>query len=72
MMQRNYRYYKVNSTKYTAVMDAIWASVVGDEVDGNFLVLEVPPLLRGSVDICSLRGTPNPRIVGFRRTRTQK
>ena len=28
-------------------------------------MLEVPPLLRGSVQICSLGGTPNPRLEGF-------
>ena len=30
-----------------------------------FLVLEVPPLLRGSVDLCGLGSTPNPRVQGL-------
>ena len=30
-----------------------------------FLVLEVPPSLRGSVDLCSLGGTPSPRVQGL-------
>jgi len=30
-----------------------------------FLVLEVPPWLRGSVDLCSLGGTPSPRVWGL-------
>ena len=41
------------------------ALVSSDDVDKDFLVLEVPPSLRGGVDICSLGGTPNPRVVGF-------
>ena len=41
----------VSSTRYAAVMDSRWASVVRDD-DGYFLVLEVPPSLRGSVDFC--------------------
>jgi len=53
-------------------MHAIWASGVSDEVDGDFLVLEVTSSLRGSVDICNLRGTPNPRIVGFGTIGTKK
>ena len=36
-----------------------------DDIGGDFLVLEVPPSLRGSVEICSLGGTPNPRLEGF-------
>ena len=31
----------------------------------DFLVLEVPPSLRGSVDLCSLGGTPSPRVKGL-------
>ena len=30
-----------------------------------FLFLEVPPSLRGSVDLGSLGGTPNPRVRGL-------
>ena len=30
-----------------------------------FLVVEVPPSLRGSVDLCSLGGTPSPRVQGL-------
>ena len=30
----------------------------------KFLVLEVPPSLRGSVEIGSLGGTPTPRVHG--------
>lgn len=33
--------------------------------DGDFLVLELLPSLRGSVEICSLGGNPSPRIQGF-------
>ena len=45
------------------MMDTRWASVV-DDVGGEFLVLEVTPSLRGSAEICSLGGTPNPRLDG--------
>ena len=51
----------VHSTEYVAVVDATWASVVGDD-DGDFLVLDVPPSLRGSAEIGSLEGTPKPRL----------
>ena len=54
----------VHSTEYVAVADARWASVVGDD-DEDFLVLEVPPLLRGSVEMGSLGGIPNLRLSGF-------
>lgn len=30
-----------------------------------FLILEVPPLLRGSVDLCSLGGTSSPMVQGL-------
>jgi len=30
-----------------------------------FLVLEVPPSLRGSVYLCILGGTPSPRVQGL-------
>lgn len=30
-----------------------------------FLVLEVPPSLRGNVDLCSFGGTQSPRVRGF-------
>ena len=30
-----------------------------------FLVIEVPLLLRGSVDLCSLGGIPSPRVQGL-------
>jgi len=44
-------------------MDARWASDISDDDDdGDFLVLEIPPILRGSVAICSFEGTPNPRL----------
>ena len=34
--------------------------------DGYFIVLEVPPLLRGSVDFfCSLGGTPSLSVQGL-------
>jgi len=46
-------------------MDTRWASVVGDDVDGDFLVLELHPLLRGSVEICNLGGTPSHRVQGL-------
>lgn len=36
-----------------------------DDVDQDFLVLEVPPSLRGSIEICSLGGTISPRISGL-------
>ena len=39
---------KVHSIGSAAVMDARWASVAEDD-DDYFLVLEVPPSLRGSV-----------------------
>ena len=61
MRQRHYRDSVVHSTEHVAVIDARWASVVGGD-DGDFLVLEVPPLLRGSVKIGSLGGTPNTRL----------
>lgn len=32
------------------------------KIKKDFLVLEVPPSLRGSVDLCSLGGTPSPRV----------
>jgi len=48
-----------------------WANVV-DDVDGDFLVLEVPPSLTGSVVICSLGGIPNPRLEGNGGFVTQK
>ena len=51
----------VHSTEYVAVADAGRAIVVGDD-DGDFLVLDVPPSLRGSAEIGSLGGTPNPRL----------
>lgn len=51
--------------RYVVVMDVRWASVgVGDD-DGYFLVLEFPLSLRGSVDFCSLGGTPSPSVRGF-------
>lgn len=31
-----------------------------------FLALEVPNSLRGSIYICTLGGTPSPRVPGFR------
>ena len=43
-----------------------------DDVDGGFLVLEVPPLISGSVDICGLKGTPNPLLEGYGGMITQK
>ena len=61
MRQRHYRYIVVHSTEYATVVDATLASVVDDD-DGDFLVLDVPPSLRGSVEIGSLGGTPNPRL----------
>ena len=30
----------------------------------SYIVLELPPSIRGSVDICSLGGTPNPKVQG--------
>ena len=63
MRQRNYWESVINSTEYVAVADARWASVADDD-DGDFIVLEVPPSLRGIVDICSLGGTPNPMVQG--------
>ena len=49
MRHRHYQNCRVHSTRYVVVMDAKWASVTKDD-DGYFLVLEVPPSLRGSVD----------------------
>ena len=51
----------VHSTKYARVVDPRWASVVGED-DGDFLALEIPTLLRGSVEIGNLGGTTNPRL----------
>jgi len=36
-----------------------------------FLVFEVPPLLRGSVDLSSLGGAPSPRVQGLERKAPQ-
>ena len=47
------------------MIDARWASVARYDNDGDFLVLEVPPSQRGSVEIGSLGGAPNPREHGF-------
>ena len=30
-----------------------------------FLILEVPPSLGGSVNVCSLGGTPSPKVQGL-------
>lgn len=59
MRQRHYRDSVVHFTGYAAMMDARWASVVGDE-DGYFRAMEVHPSLRGSVDLCSLGSTSHP------------
>jgi len=55
----------VHFTKNVVVMDVGWVSAADDDVVGDFPVLEVPPSIRGSVEICSLGGTPSPRIQGF-------
>jgi len=65
MRLRHYQYCRVHSIEYYTVIDARWVSVTDDDVDGDFLVLELPPLLRGIIDICSLVGTPNLRLEGF-------
>ena len=54
----------IHSTEYVAMADTRWVSVVGDD-DGDFLALEAPPLLRGSVEMGSLGGIPNPRLSCF-------
>ena len=51
----------VHSTEYAALADTRCASVIGND-DGDFLVLEVPPSLRGSIEIGSLGGTPKPTL----------
>jgi len=71
MMLRHYQYCKVHSIEYSKVIDARWVSFIDDDVDGDFLVLELPPLLREVADICSLVGTPNLRLEGFGGTGTQ-
>lgn len=62
MRQRNYQDFRVHFTEYAIMMDERWASDTSDDENGVFLVLEVSPLLRRSVDIYSLVGTPSPRV----------